>query len=65
MSASTATGVAGTVTLKPGESVTCLRTYGYVTAPITETYYTSGGTTKYVTKYSANVPSFLGATFVD
>ena len=62
-SAATATKIAATIKLKPGQSVTCERTYGYVTAKIKEHWW-SGGRDHY-RNYTVKVPSYLGARIVD
>jgi hypothetical protein len=61
--ASTATKIAATIKLKPGQSVTCERTYGYVSAKIREHWW-SGGSDHY-RNYTVKVPSYLGARVVD
>lgn len=63
-SASRASSVVGTFTLKPGERVSCQRTYGYVSASVREYTYTQKGTTT-VRRYNTTVPSSLGVRLVD
>lgn len=61
--ASAATSAGGSIVLKPGQSVTCERTYGYVTSTVTrhEWHGLSGTSKKFITK----IPSSLGVTLVD
>lgn len=62
-SASTATTAAATVKLKPGESVTCERTYGYVKANVKQV--DRAGTHTDTKRYTVTVPVSLGARIVD
>lgn len=61
--ASSATTAAATVTLKPHESVTCQRTYGYVTANVKQV--DRAGSHTDTKKYTVTVPVSLGARIVD
>lgn len=61
--ASQATTAGGSVTLKPGQHVTCERTYGYVTT-IVKVYEYSGTRGKHYS-VSTRIPSYLGARFVN
>ena len=54
----------GDVTLRPGESVVCQRTYGYVVARVRQ-YTWSGGTQSQVKILRAKVPANLGVRIVD
>lgn len=60
-----ATNAGGSVRLRPGESVTCLRTYGWVTTRVRKTYWTSNDQIHIETVISSKVPSHLGVTVVD
>lgn len=61
--ATQATTAAGSATLAPGQSVTCQRTYGSVTAQVRQYDYSGSGTSNEKT-YTVTVPSTLGANFV-
>jgi hypothetical protein len=61
--ASQATEAGGSIVLRPGESVTCLRTYGYVTVRVKD--YTYRGTTSNSTIRRGKVPSTLGVRIID
>lgn len=62
-SSTSASSAAGTVTLKPREQVTCLRTYGSVIMRVEKyTYHSKGGTKKV---YTTKIPSTLGVDIVD
>ncbi|MDQ1106443.1 hypothetical protein QE364_003292 [Nocardioides zeae] len=58
-SASEASSAGGTVTLAPGESILCERTYSAVTAQMREYSYSGTGTTE-TARYQVTVPSSLG-----
>ncbi len=61
--ATQATSAGGSVELDPHESVTCQRTYGYVSANVKQVDYTSKKSeTK---KYTVKVPVSLGVRIVD
>lgn len=60
--AAQATEAGVTVSLKPGQSVVCERTYTKVTATVTETYTNTKTTT---TTYKAVLPSSFGVTLAD
>ena len=56
--ASEASEAGGSIVLKPGQSVNCLRTYGVVTARVRETTYNGSNIKHRILK--AKVPSYLG-----
>ena len=58
-SASAASSAGGSITLAPGQSVTCQRVYSYVTTNVREYDYTGSGSTT-TANYTATVPSSLG-----
>lgn len=61
---SQATTAGGTIRLKPGQRVTCQRTYGYVTSRIKDYYYNSKGTHS-VRRYAVTIPAYIGVRIVD
>ena len=61
--ASQATQAGASVRLKPGERVTCERTYGYVTTRVTDKRYS--GSHVQQRSYRVRVPSYLGVRLVD
>lgn len=61
--ASQATEAGASVRLKPGQRVTCERTYGYVTTRITDTTYV--GFQSHSRHYRVRVPSYLGVRLVN
>lgn len=58
-----ASSAGGDITLKPGESVVCQRTYGYVVARVRQ-YTWSGGKSEYKILKS-KIPANLGVRIVD
>lgn len=60
-----ATRAGGSVTLRPGQSVTCLRTYGWVVTRVRKVYWTSNDQIHIETVIKSKVPSHLGVTVVD
>lgn len=61
--ATSATSAGGTITLAPGQSVQCQRTYNSVTANVTVSEHTGTGTT--TTRGTATLPSSFGVTIID
>ena len=59
--ASQATSAGGSFTLRPGQRVTCYRTYGYVNAIVRERQY-AGCRVVSVRDVTTAVPSYLGVT---
>lgn len=65
MTAQTATEVAGDFYLNPGQSVTCIRTYGYVTATVSSyDRWDVGAQIRNRRTTTVKVPSRLGALFL-
>lgn len=61
--ATQASEAGGSVTLKPGESVVCQRTFGHVVARVRQ--YTWSGNKSEVKILRAKIPSYLGVRVVD
>ncbi len=62
---SQASEVAGSFTLKPGQKVTCVRTYGYVQMTVDQyDHWDVGNQIRNRKRYTVKVPSSLGVTFV-
>ena len=62
-SASRAESAAADVPLKRGEGVLCQRTYGYVTAKVLESHYSSSSV--YTKRYSVKIPINMGVRVKD
>lgn len=61
--AAQATDAGASVVLKPGQRVTCQRTYGYVTTKIRD--YTYTGTKISNRYYAINIPAYIGVRVVN
>jgi hypothetical protein len=61
--ATEASSAGGDITLKPGESVVCQRTYGHVIARVRQTTWSGGKTESKVLR--AKIPAGLGVRIVD